>query len=427
MSLTSLKARAVRLLPNNTFARGVSVLVGGTALAQLIAILALPILTRLYTPEAFSALAVFSSILALLTVISCLRFEIAIPLPKYDRIAAALCVLSVISVIVISSLSVLVVIFLPNIFDELADETVAQYLWLIPLGVFMVGMYNAMQYWSTRKKRFGHISKTRITQSLSGSSVKLFAGCFLGSWTPGLILGQVVAQGAGFLSLGVALVKHDWSIFKRLKPIYLKAAFKRYDKFPKYSTLEAFANTGSIQIPVLVIAYYAVGAEAGYLMVAMQLLSAPMSLVGKAVSQVYLSDGAERYHRGELTEFTNRTITSLAKVSSFPLLLAAVASPFILPFVLGEEWQRAGVLIAWMAPWFFMQFITSPVSMSLHITGNQKSAFLLQLVGLTLRVGSVFLSLLFSSDYVAEFFAVSGFVFYSIYLFLVLIIISKAE
>lgn len=198
MSLASLKARAVRLLPNNTFARGVSVLVGGTAAAQLVAILALPILTRLYTPDAFSTLAVYSSVLALLTAVACLRFEIAIPLPRSDRTAAALCVLSVASVILISSLSALFVFFLPSIFTELTHGEISRYLWLIPLGVLIVGLYNAMQYWSTRKKRYGHISKTRITQSLGGASVKLSAGYFIGSWTPGLILGQTIAQGAGF-------------------------------------------------------------------------------------------------------------------------------------------------------------------------------------------------------------------------------------
>lgn len=223
----------------------------------------------------------------------------------------------------------------------------------------------------------------------------------------------------------MSLIKNDWHVFKKLKIIHLKVAFKRYDKFPKYSTLEAFANAGSIQIPMLLIAFYAIGAEAGYLMVAMQLLSAPMSLIGKAVSQVYLSSGAESYHRGELTAFTYKTIINLAKIAFLPLLLAAVASPFILPLVLGEDWQRTGVLIAWMAPWFFMQFITSPVSTSLHITGNQKTALALQLAGLMIRVGCVSLAALVSAEYIGEFYALSGLIFYSIYLIIVFKIISK--
>lgn len=412
-------------LKNKPFLNRVITLVTGTAIGQLIAILALPILTRLYGPESFSVLAVYASTLSLLTVVACLRLEIAIPLPKSERIAAALCVLAVGSVLLFTLLSSLAVIFLPHIFNTLTNNKISKFLWLIPMGVFAVGMYNALQYWSTRNKKFGLISKTRVTQSLSGTTIKLGAGYLMGSWTAGLVFGQLISQGAGFLSLGRSLVKNDWYIFKSLKKAHLKLALIRYKNFPKYSTWEAFANTGGIQIPVMLIAYYAVGAEAGFLMISIQLLSAPMSLIGNAVAQVYLSEGAERYHRGELRAFTHKTILNLAKLACIPLLLAAIISPLLMPYVLGEEWGRTGVLISWMAPWFFMQFITSPVSMVLHITDNQKIAFVLQLFGLVLRVGSVVLAANIALDWVVEFYAVSGLIFYGVYLLVVLGILKK--
>lgn len=408
----------------NQFLQRVSMLVGGTAIGQLIAILALPILTRLYEPESFSVLAVYSSALSLLTVAACLRLEIAIPLPKSDKVAAALCVLAIISVCFFTMLSTLAVIFIPNIFNSLTNGLISQFLWLIPLGVFAVGMYNTLQYWSTRNKKFGLISKTRVIQSLSGTSIKLGFGYLLSGWAAGLVFGQLVSQSAGFVSLGRSLIKNDWHIFKSLRPIHLNLAIKRYEKFPKYSTWEAFANTGGIQIPVILIAYYAVGAEAGYLIIAMQLLSVPTSLVGNAVAQVYLAEGAERYHRNELKAFTYATIGNLAKLAIFPLLAVAIASPFLMPYLLGEGWDRVGILISWMVPWFFMQFITSPVSMSLHITGNQKAAFFLQLIGFFLRVGSVFVAGLYGVEYIGETYAISGFLFYALYLFIVIFLLN---
>jgi hypothetical protein len=47
------KTHIRRLLPRNAFARGVSVLVGGTAGAQVLMVPAAPVLTRLYSPEDF--------------------------------------------------------------------------------------------------------------------------------------------------------------------------------------------------------------------------------------------------------------------------------------------------------------------------------------------------------------------------------------
>ena len=65
-------------------------LVGGTAGSQVIAMAAAVILTRLYGPESFGVLATFVSILALLNVVSSLRYELAIAVPEYDDEAVTL-------------------------------------------------------------------------------------------------------------------------------------------------------------------------------------------------------------------------------------------------------------------------------------------------------------------------------------------------
>lgn len=81
--------------------------------AQALTILALPVLTRLYSPEDFSLLAVYVAILGILTVVACLRFEIAIPLPEQDEEGAHLLVLALGSALAIGALLWMVVMLLP--------------------------------------------------------------------------------------------------------------------------------------------------------------------------------------------------------------------------------------------------------------------------------------------------------------------------
>ena len=57
-----------RLLPHGGLARSVSILVGGTALAQALAAAVSPILTRIHKRSEFGALQVFISLLALVVV-----------------------------------------------------------------------------------------------------------------------------------------------------------------------------------------------------------------------------------------------------------------------------------------------------------------------------------------------------------------------
>ncbi|MDC4533125.1 polysaccharide biosynthesis protein, partial [Acinetobacter baumannii] len=76
------------------FLKAVSVLVGGTAFAQLVGLICLPILTRLYSPEDYAVLGIYVAIVSILSVIACLRLEIAIPIPEKDAEAKSLLILS---------------------------------------------------------------------------------------------------------------------------------------------------------------------------------------------------------------------------------------------------------------------------------------------------------------------------------------------
>lgn len=414
----------LRMIMQGRFVRNVSILVGGTAFSQLIALLALPFVTRLYTPEDFTILATYASILGIMTSISCLRFEIAIPIPKDQEDAIHLFVLSLISVVSITLLTWLTISVGKNWINELTNQRLVGYLWLLPIGIFFIGIYNALQYWMTREKAFPIVAKTRMTQSISGATTQLGLG-YAGISPLGLLLGQLVSSGAGIFGLLRYFLKEYKELLYKINFKDIKRTFKRYDRFPKYSTWEALTNSAGIQLPILIIATLAVGAEAGFLMLAMRLLSAPMGLIGGSVAQVYLAEAPEKYHKNELKDFTSKTTITLAKVGIIPLLLVGIISPFIVPFIFGEEWRRTGILISWMAPWFFMQFITSPISMSLHITNNQRIAMFLQVIGLFLRGGTVWVAAHYFNKWIGEIYAISGFIFYSIYLSVVYKVISK--
>lgn len=241
----------------------------------------------------------------------------------------------------------------------------------------------------------------------------------------GLLLGQILNSGAGIFGLLIFFIKKHKTLILKINPTKLKNTLKRYQRFPKYSTLEALTNSAGTQLPILIIATITLNAEAGFLMLAIRLLSAPMSLIGNSIAQVYLAEAAQKYHKGELKNFTIKTTITLGKIGIIPLFLSFITAPTIIPFLFGEEWQRTGILISWMTPWFFIQFITSPVSMSLHISNNQHIAMVLQVIGLIFRCSVVFIMVNYFSEWVGEAYAISGFIFYSLYLSVIFIVINK--
>lgn len=407
------------------FLKSVGVLAGGTAFAQALGILVLPIITRLYTPEEFALFAVYTSILGILSVAVCLRFEIAIPLPEKDEDALSLFILALLSNIIITALITIVIFFFQeSIFSIIQQPQLKPFMWLIPIGVFFAGLYNALQYWITRKKQFSTIAQTRMTQSVASSAVQIGAG-YLAFGAVGLLFGQVINFSAGVVRLFVSFWSETKHLFSQLSIAQIKDNWKKYDKFPKYSTFESLANVAAIQLPVIIIAAVAIGPEAGYLMLAMKVIAMPMGLIGGAIGQVYLAHAPEYYKKGELKQYTTQTIKQIAKITILPLIVIGIIAPFIFPLVFGDGWAKAGYMLLWMVPWFIMQILSSPVSMSLHVIGNQKTALILQVMGLLLRVGGLLIISISYSQWTFEYYAISGFIFYSIYLFVIILIINK--
>ncbi|NNM78600.1 oligosaccharide flippase family protein [Sphingomonas sp. ID1715] len=399
--------------------RSIAVLVGGTVAAHTITALSMPISTRLFTPADFSVAAAFSSLVGIFSAAACLRFDMAIPLPEDETEAADLLVLSVLTALAVAVVLGVTIALLPqSVFSLLKQPALEGWLWLLPVGVTIGGTYLALQMWFVRHKSFAGIASSRIAQSTSAAVGQISLG--LAGYAPlGLIVGQLFNYGAGSAWLGCAVLIKNRVSLRSVSLRGIAQAVSKYRRFPLFSTWEALANAASIHAPMLLIAALTDTPEAGYLTLAIFLLQMPMALVGNAVGQIYISQAPERFREGQLADYTSVTITHLARLSAGPLMLIAVLSPRIFGLVFGPGWDRAGTLAAWMAPWFFMQLLAVPVSTALHIVGRQQAAMVLQIGGLVLRLAAVALSLLVAMDIVAEAYAVSGFVFYAVYLFVV--------
>lgn len=409
--MENLRAR-FRGLRSEGFVRSAGALVGGTALAQAIMVLVLPLLTRLYTPEDFSVLAVYVSILGITTVVACMGLELAIPMPEHDEEAANLLALALASSATVGAIASVAVALCSNDIVILLDQPRIQpYLWMFPLGVWLSSTYTALQYWATRKKRFPVIAKTRFAQAVGGAGTQALIG-WGGSGAFGLLLGHMISSSAGILSLGRSAAKQDWTALRTIRLPAMLGMLREYQRFPKYGTLEGLTNNAGIQLPMIFIASLAVGPEAGFLMLAIRVMQAPMALIGGAVGQVYLSRAPQELRLGRLAAFTSEVVTGLAKVGVGPVLFISIIAPPVFAIVFGPEWRRAGELLAWMAPWFVFQLLSSPISMVMHVRNFQKYLLAVTSSGLVLRVGAIAVAAKVDRLRFAEYYAIGSGVFY---------------
>lgn len=414
-----MRQRLSRRFPAGSFARNVGVLTGGTVFAQGLAVLSLPLLTRLYSPDDFSLLAVYSAVIGIVTVVSCLRYNIAIPLPEEDADAMALLVVALGAGVAVSILLALPVLFAPEATAAfLGQPDLTPYLWMIPLGVLFASTYNALQYWATRKKRFGEVARTRVTQSLG--SVGAQVGFGFGGLAPfGLLFGGMVSQGLGFFRLACSLARDMREGLEWPDRPFVWSRAKVYRRFPVLSVPEALMNTAGLQLPVIIIAAVSVGPEAGFLMLAMRVMAMPTRLLGASVAQAFYADAPRAYREGRLPSFSFKTMRRLALFSAPVFAVIACVVPVSAGFIFGTEWERAGLLILWMTPWFFLQFVTAPVSVVLHVCGRLEVALALQTIGCGFRIASVVVSHAFFPGWEVFSFVASSSIFYLFFLIVV--------
>jgi O-antigen/teichoic acid export membrane protein len=411
-----------------SFIRSVAVLISGTAVGHGITAAALPVLSRLYSPADFSLLAVFAALVSILSVGACLRFDIAISLPSNKDEALRVFALAVMSAACFALVLCVLTPFASLTAARLTNQPkLGSYLWLVPIAVLMAAVYSALQAWFVREKSFSLIARSRVVQSASSTGAQIGLG--VGGMTPfGLIFGSVLNAGSACIRLGIEFCKNNQ--FKQLMQLItlkeMRNTFRRYDQFPRYSTVEALCNSAALHVPLIMIAALAIGPEAGYLTLAMTAMQAPMSLFGTAVGQVYISYAANEHRVGNLGRFTVDTLGKLLWLGVGPILALGILAPRLFTWIFGQEWERAGWLVAWMTPWFVMQFLASPLSLGLHVAGKQKLALIFQVFGLVLRVLAIWLAYAIGQS-LGEAYAIANFLFYALHLIIILKIVKVSS
>lgn len=404
--------------------RSIAILASGSVLAHLVTVLAMPINTRLYTPQDFTVLSIFTSIVGILAPVACLRFDAAIVLPDSKSEAAELFCLSILGAFAVSLILCCLIYVAPeNIYIILNVSKLKPYAWMIAPAIFITGTYLAMQAWYIRSKEFGAIAQSRATQSVTAAGTQIGMGYF--GYTPaGLILGFALNYGIGSIFLLGGVIKRDLTTMKSITISGLKKTAILFKHFPKYSIWEGLANGLSNSAPLIIIATLAEGPEAGYLTLSLFALQAPLAVLGNAVGQVYLSGAPQAYREGELNQYTLKTLRGLIKAGTGPLLFAGLVSPLLFSAIFGAAWERSGHLVAWMAPWFYLQFLSSPICNALHVTRNQKLMMNFHILGVILRVGAVTLAGLYATALISEVWAITGWIFYAAYLAAILHVVG---
>ncbi|SFF28475.1 Membrane protein involved in the export of O-antigen and teichoic acid [Paenibacillus catalpae] len=392
MKISSLTNPVLNRWINNKFIRNVSVMMYGTAIAQMIAMIIVPVLSRIYQPDQLGVFSLYVSIITLFSVIASFRYEVAIVLPKDEDEATRIFLLSCIITVLLSAVLLIFCLFFDDSIARLfGSPELKKWLIWVPISVCAMGLYQCLNYWSTRQKQYKRMSKSLVGRQGSIASTQIAAGSS-GFASMGLIGGQIVGQVIASAIWLFQTWRENSSLFKRnFKVDQLRQAARKYSEFPVYSTPQTLVNSLSQNLPIFMLSYFYGSAVIGLYSLGLRLIQFPVTLVAQSVRQVLLQRISEaRQDEINLNAMFKKFTVTLALIALLPSLFIVVFGPQLFKIILGTEWMEAGVYASWMVIWMFLSFISAPALVLMTVFGLQRRLLIYETLLMTARFGALF-------------------------------------
>ncbi len=414
----------------NSYLKNVVVLMFGSGISQLIPFAISVVLSRLYTSEEFGVFTLFSSIVSFLAVISTMRYEVAIMLPKRNIEAFHLVVLSlIISLFVSVTVLISTLLFPISISELLSSQNIKPWLFLLGISVFLVGGVQTFTIWFNRRKKYKIISSTMVSQSATTATINTING-FSGLTSGGLIIGGISGQFIAFVNYARLFFKYYSRLFKYFSWQRLWKAAKDYSDYPKFSFPHRLVDMISITGLPIIIAFLFTEAILGWYGFMLRVLKAPLGILAASLGQVYFQQLSEQVaQRKSVKSLFRKTVLRIAVIILPFFIVILIWGPDIFAFVFSEKWRQAGVYAQYLTPWLLVSSITSPVSQTPLSLGYVKLNMIAGIIG-NLLIVTIFIVFAKVFDNIESVFLIIGIVMPVFYLLLLLwynAIINKYE
>ncbi len=361
-------------VPRSSYWQDISWVASGTALAQLIGLLSMPLLTRLYSPADFAALSIFTQAAAFAMGLMTLRFEYAIQLPRHEIGALALLRL----VLLLATLGALLGTPLmwwagPRLAGWLGQPAMDIGLRLVPLTAAVMAAALALQHLAQRRREF---RRSGVAEAINKLAYALWA--LVGHWIlPGAI-GLLSAIGLGTVAKVLVLLPagpgrpgaRSHKPHRRTWWRLIGRALRDHAALARSMVSSHLMLTFTGLIPALyltrqhgadVLGQYALVVSTNYL---------PSALVGTAIGQVYYQRAAEHWSKGEAIGALWRSTTRRLTMLGLPMFIAlALLSPWLYPWLFGAQWQQAGLFSAILCLASLLSFVTVPLDRTSLVVG----------------------------------------------------------
>lgn len=358
----------------------------GTVLAQLINIVAQPVLTRLIPAESLGIYTYIVSMATMIIPVASLKLDMLIVSEEDDREAQYITDICVYINIIISLIYFLVIALGFNFPGENIFNKYGMIIFLVPLLVFTNGIRFLFISYNNRYKRYKLISSIAILREAARAIIQVGAG--------------FLSMGAGALSMGYALSPvfglhlQMKSYLKKLKERKLanwvktkEIVFKKGKRQILYLVPAQFINSFSSSLITISITALFSSEILGYYSAGVRILDIPIIFITSNVSKVcYQKISEDVLNKKPILKLFLSVMFVLLIVSAVGFTLLYMIAPQLSGIVFGSGYEIAGQYIRCLCIMYAIRLVATSFAGVYTIFNKQNFEFFLNvlLIGVAL-------------------------------------------
>lgn len=393
-------------------------MVVGSIASQFIAILFLPVISRLYSPEQFGVYSVYAGLIGVLSVVPTMRFEMAVFRANTTYEQASIIKFSFLIVVSISGFFGLLLLLatkftsLENAHSLLSTSNSL----LVFLSLIAAGFVTVLVALCTKAGLFKILAFAPVYGQISYITIALILFYLFGDDGYNLIIAFINSQFV--LVLVYTLEAYRRNHFPRKVKLNPLKMFSQYKDYARYTLPGSIFGAIANHSPIILLGAYFGPITAGCYGITMKVIQLPMYLFGNPLGRAFNSHFSDAESQVERARLFEQNVEILISVIIFPCALLTLYSVEAFTFVFGSNWELSGKFAAFLSPYLLFWFVAAPISVVNVLMNLQLRDTVFQSVNLTLKISTVtFAFVFFDSEMAIILLSLAGSMFFLTYIF----------
>lgn len=369
----------------SNIAKSIVKLMSASVFVQVLNLLFIPILARIYTVEDFGVFGIVSSGVLILATVCGFKYEQAILISNNQNDGYVSFILSNLIAFTINVISLLVIIFLYCIgFLEF-------FYIFIPILSCLTFLMESLTLYISLQSKYTFLSISRVAVSISNNVSKSFIGYFFSNGF-GLIYGQFI----GLMTFVFIYLKYSFKkISPRVRKKDLTEHLLRDKRFATIYLPQSILNVLTHNLPAIILSLKFDPIVIGKVWMIIRILQLPLGVIGDTFKNVFTP--ILNHHKNKNEVFIKVTF-GMFFIAIAAIVITNSLSAYIFPLVLGNEWDGVDVYANYLVFYAVTGILISPAIAIVLINKSLKVQLYYELLQFVIIIFCVIISLVEANE-----------------------------